>query len=76
MFNIIPFETKRNRIKKKLVIFYLLKMSKRASAVSRISIKVGPDVPLESAYPVSMISFFFIRLTIIIYIVRADETRC
>ncbi len=51
-------------------------MSKRASAVSRISIKVGPDVPLESAYPVSMISFFFIRLTIIIYIVRADETRC
>ncbi len=30
-------------------------MNKRTSAVSRTSIKIGPDVPLEPIYPVSII---------------------
>ncbi len=34
-------------------------MNKRTSFASGISIKVGPDEPLESAHPVSMIFFSY-----------------
>ena len=55
MFDLIPFETRRNKIVKKETIervLFVKKMNKRASVASRTSIKVGPDTPLESAYPV------------------------
>lgn len=51
-------------------------MNKRQSFTSGISVKVGPDVPLESAHPVSIISILINSnyLLYFVYIVRADET--
>ncbi len=48
-------------------------MNKRTSFTSGISIKVGPNVPLESAHPVFIISFISINYHYL-YVVRTDET--
>ncbi len=37
-------------------------MNKRTSFTSGISIKVGPDVPLESVHPVFIISLVFFSI--------------
>jgi hypothetical protein len=51
-------------------------MNKRTSVASRTSIKVGPDVPLESIHPVSIIFLLVFLSYSIIFVVRTDENRC